>query len=540
MTDRISRRDVLKKTVLTLGMATAPPSVAKALAAGKAEKPRPNLLFIMTDQQRWDTLSYGGNQCISTPNLDRLAREGAYFENMYSSCAVCVPARTVILTGKTIETVGVRKNEDYNWAAKAGADVPTFDNLLSRAGYYTEYWGKWHSPYKYASTYDVKVRPCTGQGAPDHSVESEGEAYRDWLGKKRLTKTAGPGEEVDEYGRPYNPIKLDLDCPPRKAKKGKLIKGQGDEYGRLLLPPDTTMTAFTASEAMEAIERAHKSGKPFSITCSMGPPHPPMLVPDPFYSRFPAARLPLPDSLSDPMTDSPYSVKALQPQQQRLYRNPQNIREMKQIYYGMIADTDLWVGRMLKQLEDLGLANNTMVVFTSDHGEMLGDHGMNSKFVFYEGSAHVPLLLRMPGAIPAGKRVAAPVSQCDLFPTILDYLGRPPSPCDGRSLRQVIEDRPDPMDFTVSEWDSGKAAPTVMVRDACHKLISNHLPDAKVCDALYDLATDPAEMHNLIAPGAKNRVEALFIANSLKMKLTGWYDRIHSPRLASLKQRRLE
>ena len=385
----------------------------------------PNLLFIMTDQQRWDTLSYGGNRYIATPNLDRLAREGACFDNMYSCCPVCVPARAVILTGKTIETVGVQSNLDFDWTAKAGADVPTFDNLLSRAGYYSEYWGKWHIPYKYASTYDVKVRPATGRGVPKNSMESFGEAYIAWMEKKGLTKTkVGPGEHVEAHGRPYQPIQLDLDCPPAKERKGKPRKSEGDVYGRLLVPPDTTTTAFTAQETLEAIQRAHKSGKPFSITCSMCPPHPPMVAPDPFYNRFPAAGLPVPESLTDPMVDSPYAARALQPLQQRLYRNPQNIREMKQIYYGMIADTDLWVGRLLQRLDELGMSDNTLVVFTSDHGEMLGDHGMNSKFVFYEGSAHVPLLLRMPGAIAAGKRVATPISQCDLFPTILDYLGR--------------------------------------------------------------------------------------------------------------------
>jgi arylsulfatase A-like enzyme len=121
----------------------------------------------------------------------------------------------------------------------------------------------------------------------------------------------------------------------------------------------------------------------------------------------------------------------------------------------------------------------------------------------------------------------------------LDYLGRPSSPCDGRSLRNVIDDRPDPMDFTVSEWAASKAAPSVMIRDVRYKLITNHLPDAKVCDALYDLASDPAEMHNLIGPRTKNRLPALSSANDLKTKLVGWYEKIHSPRLEGLKQHRL-
>ena len=543
-----TRRDFLRLAGLGATSATLFPRLGKSAAPvfqaleNRASR-RLNLLFIMTDEQRWDALSYSGNKFIATPNLDRLAREGTYFENMYSSCPVCCPARAVILTGKSIETVGIRSNEDFYWTTHAGQDVPTFDNLLTRAGYYTEYWGKWHVPYKYAATYDNKVRPTTSAGVADQNIESHPDSIKAWLDKRGIRKNvAGPGEELDEFGRPYRPIKLDLDFVPVQTKKGKQSKGQGDQYGCLLTPADATTTAMTASETLAALEHVHKTGRPFSITCSMEPPHPPVLVPEPFYSQFPAANLPVPDSLNDPMSDAPahYRARALEPQQQRLYRNPQNIREMKQIYYGMVADTDLWVGRLLNRLEELGMAQNTLVVFTSDHGEMLGDHGLIAKFVFYEGSVHIPLILWRPGVIPAGRRVATPVSQCDIFPTILDYLGLPPAPSDGRSLRNLVEGRPDPLDFTISEWHSGPGVPTVMIRDARYKLITTHHPSAQGCDALYDLVTDPAEMHNLIGPHAANRPAALIIAEGLKAKLVGWYEKIHSPRLAGLKQHQFQ
>ena len=112
---------------------------------------------------------------------------------------------------------------------------------------------------------------------------------------------------------------------------------------------------------------------------------------------------------------------------------------MSSIYYGMISEVDDWVGKILKRLDELGLADHTLVIFTSDHGEMLGDHGLHSKMVFYEGSAHVPLLMRLPGVIPAGTVVRTPASQLDMFATILEYLNQPAHPSAGQSLRPCIE-----------------------------------------------------------------------------------------------------
>ena len=106
------------------------------------------------------------------------------------------------------------------------------------------------------------------------------------------------------------------------------------------------------------------------------------------------------------------------------YRNPTIIQQMRSIYYGMVTEVDEWVGKILQRLDELGLANNTLVIFNSDHGEMLGDHGMHRKGVFYEGSAHVPLLMRLPGVIPANTVIQTPTSQIDLFATILDYCGQ--------------------------------------------------------------------------------------------------------------------
>ena len=150
---------------------------------------------------------------------------------------------------------------------------------------------------------------------------------------------------------------------------------------------------------------------------------------------------------------------------------------MTSIYYGMVTEVDDGVGKILKRLDDLELADNTLVVFTSDHGEMLGEHGMHGKFVFYEGSVHVPLLLRLPGAIAPGTVIKAPSSHLDLFSTILDYCGKSGNASEGSSLRPLIEGR----------W----------------KLLYGRAANAPSLDALYDLQTDPHEVNNLIGNNPK-------------------------------------
>ena len=185
------------------------------------------------------------------------------------------------------------------------------------------------------------------------------------------------------------------------------------------------------------------------------------------------------------------------------------------------------------------MADNTLVVFTSDHGEMLGDHGMHSKFVFYEGSVHIPLLLRLPGTIPAGTVVKAPVSHLDLFATILDYCGVAAPASEGESLRPLIEGKSDGAGrFVVSEWPA-TAVPGFMVCDGRWKLLFGRTAKARSLDALYDLKNDPNELHNLLADKVdweKHRGEA----ERLKGLLTGWLQRIGSPCLESVTARQFE
>ena len=205
-------------------------------------------------------------------------------------------------------------------------------------------------------------------------------------------------------------------------------------------------------------------------------------------------------------------------------------------YYGLVSLDDEWIGRLLKRLEELGLADNTLVIFTSDHGEMLGDHGLHGKTTFYEGSAHIPLLMRLPGIIKAGTVVTAPVSQMDYYATILDYLGGSGPVSEGRSLRPLIEGKEDGKDrVAVSEWAKGNV-PGYMVFDGRWKLMFGRSAETRSPDALYDLQRDPLELTNLFGNNP-DREQYRAQAERLKGLLVAWLQRAKSPNLEQIKAR---
>jgi arylsulfatase A-like enzyme len=488
-----------------------------------------NLLFIMTDQQRWDAMSCAGNPVLKTPNLDKLASQGARFANFYSACPVCVPARTAMFTGHSIESNHVLSNADAE-----RSDVPpfpSFDQLLLRSGYRGEYHGKFHSPYQLAMDYTQPVRWLNGKQRPAGSKAeaSESEAFFNFVKQNAPAHPVKSGQLASRHGT-YTPIPLDDNYG--KTPVGK--PSQAGMYGRLEVPAGVSHTAFTAKEGLAALDRL--KGGPFTLTISLDPPHPPMMVSEPYYSLYPPAGIPVPSSINDPRTNSPYHPNKRE--DSGAYRNPTNIQQMTSIYYGMVAEVDEWVGKILQHLDNLGLADNTLVIFTSDHGEMLGDHGMHSKNIFYEGSVHVPLLLRLPGVIPAGKVIQTPSSHLDLFATILDYCGQVGHPSEGDSLRPFIEGKESgTVRVVVSEWNS-QSVPGFMIFDGRWKFMCGRAPDAPSLDALYDLKNDPQELNNLIGRNPdreKHRAEAMH----MKGLLVEWLTRVKSPRLETVKARPL-
>jgi len=515
-------------------------SVVTASAFASTEDNQPNLLIIMTDQQRFDALSAAGNTVLQTPNIDRIAREGVIFENAYTPVPVCGPARTSILTGLSMDNTGMYSNGNVYEPElyKGGA---SFDMILSEAGYKTGYYGKWHSPQQLAAMYDntddYHVTATSGSAGMGTGM---GKFYRDFLdasGVPSVEQSSLPdGQLLDTYSdRPYQLNTMDKRYGLSRQQVDDFGKvSQGDIHGTLLIDTTYSITAMEAGGVLDAIDRL--AGEPFSLTVSFHYPHPPFTPAEPYASMYDPEKMPLPPSMTDEMENSPYT-KANKQYLSPRYRDPEKVRQFIATYYGLVREIDDWVGKILDKLDEHGLADNTLVIFVSDHGEMMGSHGLASKNIFYEESVHVPFLMRLPGSIAAGTRVKSPVSTRDIFPTVMDYLGLTnPEKLNGESLRGVIDGR-ETRDFVVSEWRETSAVPTFMIRSGDWKLLISKIPDAKSIDALYNLGDDPGEMNNLLFEGM-SQADAL-IAAELKGKLIGWLEEVGSPSIQGVSDRRL-
>jgi arylsulfatase A-like enzyme len=461
------------------------------------KKKPPNLLFIMTDQQRFDALSFAGNTVLKTPNMDRLAKEGVYFKNAYTQCAVCTPSRAAMLTGMTVANTKVISNRlAYEPEASGIMPMKTYDEVLAENGYEAEYYGKWHTPTFRAKIYN---NPVTVAGRSVSELGPGKKAvYLDHLEDRFPELDPTDNQLMDTYtDRPYWPHPLDKRWMLKQAGEDYDIKvGQSDIHGITTIPAEHHISVVTATKVMDALERL--KDKPFSITASFHHPHPPYLAAEEFIKLYPPQEM-VPPVNMDYKTGSPYwrDIK----QASEVYSDPEQIKYFISEYYALVKEVDYWVGEILNKVDELGLAENTLVVYTSDHGEMLGSHGLRGKFNFYEESSHVPIILRFPGKIDAGTIVKSPVSTINLFATILDYLQVPSAPkADGESLRGLIEGVVDKDTYVVTEWlTSLNTKPAYMVVKGGWKLMLPHPTGKNVMTGLYNLNQDPHEMTNLVA-----------------------------------------
>lgn len=510
------------------------------LTAFSQTNKKPNLLFIMTDQQRFDAMSIAGNKVLKTPNLDRLAKQGARFKNAYTPCAVCAPARSSILTGTTVENNGMKVNDLAYYVQKEGLmTMPTFDEILTQKGYHCEYFGKWHTQTTHASIYKNPIK-ADKKGRSVFGPEGSLLIYEDFLAEKSPNRALQTGELYDTYtNRPYKTYPLDkfygkTDADVKQSQRKRI---QPDLHGELLIDKEFSVTAFQAKQTIDALERLKDST--FSITCSFHFPHAPMLPTKPYATMYPAIKMVAPFSINDPMENSPYT-KANGRHEHTEYADPEKIKYMISSYYGLIREVDDWVGKILDKVDQLGLSDNTLVIFTSDHGEMLGAHGMREKNVFYEESAHIPLLIRFPNQIKKNTVVDGYVSNVDLFATIFDYLQAEKQKSDGMSLRGLIEGTDTQNGkYVVQEWDyRGDTEPNYMIVKDGWKLIIPYTETSKVINVLFDLNTDPHEMNNLIG---NNPDKQKYTAKTeeLRSSLLEWLQKNKSSHIEGVRNRKL-
>ncbi len=436
-----------------------------------------NILFLMTDQHRADTLGAYGNALAATPVLDELARTGTRFDRWYTPTAICTPARASLLTGQAPFRHRVLANHERNVGYLEDLDEGTFTfvEALRDEGYNTGLVGKWHAgTEKRAADFGFDGPELPGWHNP---VENE-----DYLGYLR------------ERGLPPYAISDRIRGTLPNGGPGNLLAA------RLHQPVEATFEHYLATRTIELLERyaadGERDGTPFFLELNFFGPHLPYIVPDEYFDMFDPADIELPKSISETFEGKP-PVQRNYSAHWTFDTMPIEVtRKLIAVYWGYVALIDMEIGRVMEALERLGLADDTAVFFTCDHGEFTGAHRLHDKGpAMYEDIYRTPGILRIPGG-PAGQVRTEFVSLLDCTATILDLAGLDPSPAvDSRSLLPLARGEQ-------VEWDADIVCefhghhfpyPQRMLREDRYKLVVN--PDS--VNELYDLERDPDELQNV-------------------------------------------
>ena len=442
-----------------------------AALARTAAGPRPNILLFCTDQQRSDTIAGLGNPHIRTPHFDRLAGSGVAFENAYCQAPICTPSRASMLTGCYPSSLHVNRNGNSHFPEQLTGRL--IGRILRQAGYDCGMVGKFHlsSAYQHVEPrLDDGYRLFEWSHAPraDWPVDESG--YLRWLRDKHGVDFAS------QYGK-------------------RQLPGRSAEFNAGM-PADYHETTWCADTAVEWIRG--RLAKPWFITVNTYAPHPPYQPPAEFLERVDPRSIPAPLWSA---RDADNQAKLAKVDFQSKPRDPATYESahMKAAYYAHVEFVDDRLGRVLRVLEETGQRENTLIVFTSDHGEALGDHGLVHKGCrFYEGLAHVPLMISWPARFPQGIRTRGLVELVDIVPTILDALGLALPPyLHGRSLLPVVRGGRG-RDFVRGEYHDALDLPdgthANMLRNERYKLVCYH---GHPTGELYDLEKDPREFTNL-------------------------------------------
>ena len=476
-------------------------ALAASMVGGAENEKRPfNVLFLMTDQHNAQALGCAGHPVVKTPHLDRLAAAGARFPNSFCVVPYCSPTRAAIVTGRYPSSLGIGRNlgkeNDHEDPLRLRDSSELYLHRLAAMGYHCHQLGKWHVG-------DPSELSCL----PD--AKQDDEAVRKLVGERNHAAGASRFDEAQRFGETERIGGVWLtqaisDAHRRLQQEKSKPKQDVGIVGRSVLKPEFSYESILADYCIELLKK-HRD-EPFAITYSVSPPHAANVVPSPFYDLYDPAKLTLPDTWND----RPAALQGSFSARMAGIFGEAGVREYLRCYYGQVSMMDWCIGRILQALDELGLADRTLVIFTSDHGNMLGQHGMIEKGVgaFYDELMRVPLILRFPGKIPPGKPCLASASSVDLAPTILDFLGAPAlTKAHGRSLRPFLEGSGDKSGLVFGEsGDLEKPGVSRMIRTPEWKLSLG----LRGPQSLYDLSRDPGETRNLVAdPSAAPALQQL-------------------------------
>jgi len=471
---------------------------------------KPNILFIFPDQQRGDSLGCMGHPAVKTPHLDKLAEQGVNFTRCSTNSPLCVPARAALQTGTYVS-----QNGAWNNALVCDPKSPSYVRNIRDAGYHTAVIGKTHlwlhlvngSVINHTNDYIgvmkewgfEDVHELTG---PMASTASDS-PYTDYLKEKgslsafrkycleyvirnSIKRTGSIPEAFQEAIEKYG-IKIDVNTndlwlePP------------------LPLPTEDHYDSYVGWKTIEWIENYQKED-PFFMMVGFTGPHSPFDAPAQYQEPYHQVDLPL-GIMAPPAEPVPDFVKQLVKNSGLDLMTPEYMRRMMAAYYGNVSQIDEYIGGIMQALDKRGMLDNTWVVYSSDHGEMLGDHRLKHKMTFYEGALHIPCIIKPPGGT-TGWQSSGLTDQLDLAATMLDIAEATPiANSDGRSLKpQVLNGPSDAQAQGGKDVIFSELGGFVMAYDGQHKLVVD--VKTRQPQQLFDVETDPQELNNAVHSAA--------------------------------------
>jgi len=411
----------------------------------------PPIIFISSDQHRADSLGCSGHPCVRTPHLDKLAAGGLRFDRAYADCPVCIPQRTTWLTGVKSHTYG---KPDY--AEHYRMDYPRermLGSLMSRAGYQTALIGKthWHTEPSFRGGFETVIRD-----------KRLAEAIRRRVGR--------PGATFSGIG--FNEL----------------------HPGPSHVPPELYSSDWLVDQALDFLEHRDRTQAPF-LWLSLTDPHPPNTIHEPYYSMYDGAGIPAPVRGDWTETGRPFSEVCRRESWNYPRLEGAALEKARAVYYGKITNLDHQLGRLFGKLQVEGLFDRAWIVYTSDHGEFLGDHDLIGKRSFLEASARVPLIVRPPTDFAAepGRRTEALVCLDDLLPTFCAIAGTAaPEGVTGKSWMPLLDDTAD----RLHEFQHGNIAGSHMYHDGRYKYLYDSVDGSEL---VFDTAEDPGDLRDLSA-----------------------------------------